>query len=117
MSTRILLVEDDVNTRRALHTLLQLEGHVVYACENAKQALDQLNERAYDSMITDLVMPKVNGLTLVRAARALQPNLDCYVVSGVSRPPHGDPDVLAWLSKPLDFDALLALLGNEEDRV
>lgn len=110
MGTRILLVEDDANTRRAMHTLLQFEGHTVDACENGKQALDRLNLHAYDSMVTDMVMPELDGLALVRAARILQPGLDCYIVSGTPRPTQGDPDVRAWLSKPVDIDALLGVL-------
>lgn len=107
---RILLVDDDANTRTAMRSLLAWEGYVIDACENARQALEHLNLRRYRTLLTDMVMPEVDGLTLIRAARGLQPDLHCYIVSGAANPVPGDPDIRAWLAKPLDIDALLAFL-------
>jgi CheY-like chemotaxis protein len=104
---RILVVEDDANSREALAMLLSDAGHIVEECANGRVALSKLSAGDYDVLLTDLVMPGMSGLELVNAARASAPRLRCVIISGQA--PIEDAPVL-WLGKPLDVDALLAVL-------
>jgi len=110
MSARILVVDDDETSRRALTRLLGSEGHVAHACESAAEALVALREGQYAVLLTDLVMPDMNGLELVRAARAIHPALRCMIMSGHA-PVEGAESEVEWVEKPIDLDRLLETLG------
>jgi DNA-binding NtrC family response regulator len=63
---RILVVDDEENTRLALSRLLAREGYTVQAASNGFEALDRLRETPAELIITDLNMPEMNGLTFLR---------------------------------------------------
>lgn len=109
MSMHILVVDDDENTRKVLRRFLTSEGHVADACENATKALEQLHAEHYDALLTDLVMPGMNGVELVDAAKAFCPTLRCLIMSGQARV-KGKADDVAWVVKPIDIDRLLTAL-------
>jgi len=110
MAARIMVVDDDDGTRTVLTRLLELEGHVVDAYENGETALTQLKIAQYDVLITDLVMPGMSGLDLVRAARSTNGKLRYLIATGHPADPDAPADI-GWLSKPIDVDELLATLG------
>ncbi|GBD26764.1 Transcriptional regulatory protein ZraR [bacterium HR30] len=66
---RTLLVEDEPNMVRTLTKILERRGHQVESAANGKEALVRLEEGAYDLVITDLNMPVMNGLDLLREMR------------------------------------------------
>ena len=108
---QILIVDDDAQTRLLLARLLGDEGHEVDACANGAEALVRLCSKTYAAMLTDLVMPGMSGLELVREARATCPGLNCMIITGQRRPREADRGGVPWFSKPLDFDALLACIA------
>jgi DNA-binding NtrC family response regulator len=61
-------------------------------------------------LLTDYVMPGMNGVDLALAAHAAFPSLHCLIMSG--QPPVETAPVFAWLGKPLDLDALLAAIAS-----
>src|ERR1044072_3084074 len=66
---RILLVEDDADTRSALAMLFEMEGFDVMTAGDGEEAYDQaVNERP-DLIVTDINMPKVDGLSLIKMIR------------------------------------------------
>jgi CheY-like chemotaxis protein len=82
MRATILVVDDDRSTRKLLSTVLRQEGHqVVEACDGAV-ALEILQALRCDLMITDLVMPKLNGLGLVEQLHSLQPQMPIIFITG-----------------------------------
>lgn len=105
---RILVVDDDHNSCEGLAELLGDEGHAVEAYRTPTRALTALEAAAYDVLLTDLVMPGMSGLELVRAAQRLCPELRCFVMTG--RAPKDEPEI-QWIAKPIDFDMLLATLA------
>jgi len=110
MSPRILVVDDDHTTCNALGTLLHLEGFTADTCSRSESALELLQQRPYDLLLTDYVMPKMNGVALASAARAIQPRIRCCVITGHA-PVASEPGApLTWLRKPLDIDALLSVV-------
>lgn len=110
MAAQILLVDDDLNSRTLLGTLLELEGHPVDLCDGSACALQRLSDQRYDLLLTDYMMPQMSGLELARIARQLQPEIRCCVISGQPEPrDHGLSDIL-WFTKPVDIDLLLNAL-------
>lgn len=107
---KILIVDDEDDARDLLAFMLRDEGHVVDGCADAALALARLEAARYDVMITDQTMPRMSGLELVLAARRLQSELRCIIVSGLAAPDESERFDTAWIMKPLDIEAVLALL-------
>lgn len=106
---RVLIVDDDKSTRAALAEILKIEGFSVDECGDGATALLRLQGSSYDVLLTDYIMPGMDGLALASAARELCGALRCLVMSG--HPPLLDgPDYLLWVSKPIDIDDLLIML-------
>jgi two-component system copper resistance phosphate regulon response regulator CusR len=68
---RLLLVEDEADLRNITFKRLTSEGHSVDACENGEDALDYVFATEYDVIILDIMLPKMNGLTVLRRLRSL----------------------------------------------
>lgn len=64
---RVLVVEDEANIRNNLREMLELSGHSVMAVENAQDALDLLEGEVPDLILSDILMPGMNGFELLRA--------------------------------------------------
>lgn len=79
---QILIVDDEKTVRDLLCALCEREGHQVVAAADPYEALGQLRGQHFDLMITDVVMPGLDGLALVRRARAIQPELMPIVITG-----------------------------------
>lgn len=84
IEARILLVEDDRVTRVMLQAQLCDAGYAVISAESGEAALARLNDERFDLVITDLDMPKANGLTVMEAARRADPDLEVIVLTGVA---------------------------------
>lgn len=72
MPPAILVVEDELLTRRTLQDLLQREGFVVTTAGSVAEALGEVNRRAYDLVLLDIVLPDGDGLTACRRIRERQ---------------------------------------------
>jgi DNA-binding response OmpR family regulator len=69
MKTRVLLVEDDINLGAILTEFLKLRGYEVVHMANGEEGLRESNKNSYDLYILDVMMPKMDGLTLAREIR------------------------------------------------
>jgi DNA-binding NtrC family response regulator len=76
-----LIVDDDPAVRTVLRKLLTRRGDDVVEAEDGKQAIDQLGDRAVDLVITDLLMPRANGLEVLRYVRARKPQIPVIVLT------------------------------------
>jgi CheY-like chemotaxis protein len=112
----ILLVEDEELLRAGVQEILELQGYLVLTAVNGQQALDQLAMTEVDLIITDLVMPQMDGIDFVQRLREIRPALPVIVVSGSTRnimKRYGIeniqvPGANASLSKPFKSTDLLA---------
>src|SRR6266508_3787026 len=77
----ILLVEDEPITRNAFADALKTEGEEVLQAANGVQALSLLDKSHVDLVITDLVMPKLNGFDLVGQIRSKWPDIPILIIS------------------------------------
>lgn len=70
MGARLLLAEDTRDLNRALTTVLEHEGHQVVSVYDGEEALDRIHEGGFDGIILDIMMPKKDGLEVLRELRA-----------------------------------------------
>ena len=85
---RILLVDDDRQTRLKLSRNLESEGYTVGVAQGGRQALDMLESELFDLIILDILMPEVDGFTVlsqVKATPALR-EIPVVVISAVDDP-------------------------------
>ena len=117
---RVLVVDDEENLRHMLQTLLKREGYEPVGVPSVDSALREIENLAYDIIITDLRMPGRSGMELVDEVR--RRNLDATVVVMTA---FGSKDVAIeamkrgaydYLSKPFEADELILLLRKAEER-
>src|SRR5690606_41196814 len=80
--SRILLAEDDNDMRRFLAKALQNAGYDVVSFDNGKSAYERLREEPFSLLLTDIVMPEMDGIELARRATQLDPDLKVMVITG-----------------------------------
>lgn len=78
----ILAVDDEPLVLHLLRNQITKLGYAVTIAENGSKALALLKQHPYDILLTDILMPVMDGLTLLRQALGLQPDLQCIVASG-----------------------------------
>ncbi len=117
---RILVVDDDASARTALAELLRDEGYTVDTAADGFKALPKLEELGPDVLLTDLKMPAMDGLELMRRARTLDPEVAAIVMTAHSAI---DTAVLAmrqgaadYLPKPVHFGELTIVLDRALER-
>ncbi len=79
---RILIAEDDPNLGEALVSFLREKGHTVDLARHGGEALKLLSQRSYPLILADLVMPEVDGLEVLRAARERNPASLVVIMTG-----------------------------------
>jgi len=77
----ILIVEDDPTVGESLRSLLKKKGYTISLAPNGKDALHLFRQGHIDLVITDLVMPKMNGIELLEAVKSLRPETEVIVIS------------------------------------
>ncbi len=83
---KILVAEDDKSLSHSIDTWLTLEGFQVESVFNGEEALHKILHDNYDLLITDIAMPRLNGIDLISQTRHINPNLPIMVVSGKLSP-------------------------------
>jgi DNA-binding NtrC family response regulator len=77
----ILIVEDDPNVGESIRLLLKKRGFSILLASNGKEALHLFRKENVDLVITDLVMPKMDGIELLEAVKGLKPETEVIVIS------------------------------------
>jgi len=116
----ILIADDEESIRHVLATLLGERGYEVRAVADGEEALRELSARDYDALVTDVRMPRLNGLELVKAAQSASPDTTVIVMSA-----YGSHDLAIeamkagaydYLGKPFRPDEVLLVLRKAEER-
>ena len=81
-SIQVLLVDNDSIARSALRRKLEYRGYGVSACDSAAEALELLAAGRYDALVSEVRMPGMSGLKLLRAVRERDPHLPVILVTG-----------------------------------
>ena len=79
---RILLAEDDDSMREYLARALERTGYGVVACESGIVALEHLQKEGFDLLLTDIVMPELDGIELAQRAATLHPDMRVMFIAG-----------------------------------
>ena len=79
---KILLAEDDVDMRRFLVKALQNAGFEVISYDNGLAAYQRLREEPFELLLTDIVMPEMDGIELARRAAELDPDIKIMFITG-----------------------------------
>jgi CheY-like chemotaxis protein len=82
---RILLIEDDEPLRKTLGRLFLRSGYEVAEAENGRTALQEMARQPADLVITDLIMPEVEGVETIRSLRRQYPGIKIIAMSGGGR--------------------------------
>src|SRR5438093_11519731 len=81
MADRVLVVDDEQSLRKILAATLQREGYEVQVASDGEEALGALDRDGADVVVTDLVMPKMDGLSLLRNVVSSHPDVPVIVVT------------------------------------
>src|SRR5439155_5671498 len=82
INSKILLAEDDHDLRRFLSKALQNAGYDVASFDNGMAAYRRLREEPFELLLTDIVMPEMDGIELARRATELDPDIKVMFITG-----------------------------------
>jgi DNA-binding NtrC family response regulator len=115
-SPKLLILDDESALMRALCDTLGAEGYDTTGFTSAAKALSVLREQSFDLLITDLMMPEMDGISLLKAAFEIDPNLAGIVMTG-----HASVDTAVkalkagavdYILKPFKLGAILPVLAR-----
>ena len=109
---KILIVDDEPELREVFADRLRLKGAEVFEAENGEEAIKILKESAFDGVVTDLRMPKLDGRGVLKFTK--EKGIMTVVITGYSDYPDEELIKLGAklvLKKPIDFSALISALG------
>ena len=120
MPKKILIIEDDLNLIKALTDRLKMVGYEAVSAPNGKLGVEQAIEQLPDLIITDVMMPGLQGSDAVRELQtdARTKNIPVIVMSGIlgkDDARHGlniNGKLYPALSKPFDAETLINLIGS-----
>ena len=117
ISAKILLAEDDNDMRRFLVKALENAGYAVASFDNGLSAYNRLREEPFELLLTDIVMPEMDGIELARRATELDPEIKVMFITGFAavalNPQKAAPKEARILSKPFHLRELV----NEVERL
>jgi two-component system response regulator HydG len=110
---KILCVDDEPNVVRLKCTILEAAGHQATPATSAQDAIQKLEESAYDAVVTDWRLGDANGRAILQAAKA-NPTMPVVVVSGYVSEAFQAAEPLAdlYLEKPVNPDELVTIVNE-----
>ncbi len=115
---KLLIIDDERGIRNTLREILADEGHDVEVAENGRQGLEMAQAKAYDLIFSDIKMPELDGLEVLKALREGDEAIDTPIVMITG---HGDVETAVqalklgaydFLLKPLDLNRILITTKN-----
>jgi two-component system nitrogen regulation response regulator NtrX len=118
--SNILIVDDEKAIRKTLGEILSYEGYKMDEAGDGEEALKRFKEKAYDVVLCDIKMPKMDGIEFLERARESNPDVPIIMISG-----HGTIETAVeavkkgaydYISKPPDLNRLLITIRNAMDK-
>ena len=110
--TKIMLAEDDGDMRKFLAKALEKAGHEVVSFAEGNSAFEALKSMSVDLLLTDIVMPEMDGIELARRGAELDPRMKIMFITGFAavalNPDSQAPKDAKVLSKPFHLKDLVA---------
>ena len=109
-SVTVLVVDDEPAIREVIATLLEDEGYLVRHAKDGQEALDTINDDEIDLIVSDVVMPRLDGASLVRRLRRRGYVMPVVLMSAV----YADVDLpgVRFVPKPFEIDRLLGTVAS-----
>lgn len=116
----VLVVDDEIGIRKALTQTLEIEGIPTLTAANGQEALAQVQSGWAGVIVTDINMPVMDGMELIRHVRAIDPDLPVIMLTG-----HGDVSIAVeamrsgaydFLEKPFATDVLLETVQRAQEK-
>jgi two-component system, cell cycle response regulator CpdR len=109
---KIILAEDDADMRKFLVKALEKAGHVVVSFGEGSSAYSEIQQTSFDLLLTDIVMPEMDGIELARKAAEIDPRLKIMFITGFAavalNPDSKAPKEAKVLSKPFHLRDLVS---------
>lgn len=118
--SNILIVDDEKAIRKTLSEILSYEGYKIEEAADGEEGLKKFREKAYDVVLCDIKMPKMDGIEFLDKCREANPDIPVIMISG-----HGTIETAVeavkkgaydYISKPPDLNRLLITLRNALDK-
>ncbi|HEY5522598.1 MAG TPA: response regulator [Desulfuromonadaceae bacterium] len=117
----LLYIEDEAATREQVSRVLAARGYRLTVAEDGEQGLEIFREQAPDIVLTDIMMPRLNGLEMARAIRALSPEIQIVCMTAFSDTGYLieaiDIGVNQFVLKPVEFNRLFTALDRCQEMV
>lgn len=121
MEKTVLIVDDERGIRNVLKICLEDMGYLVQEAESGNEALQILEKKRFDIVLTDIRMPGMSGISLLKKIKEKTPETEVVMVTG-----HGDlktaiesmkADAVDFINKPIDRDILEIAIKRANDRI
>ena len=118
--SNILIIDDEKAIRKTLSEILSYEGYKIEEAGDGEEGLKKFSEKAYDIVLCDIKMPKLDGIEFLEKAKAVNADIPVIMISG-----HGNIDTAVeavkkgafdYISKAPDLNRLLITLRNALDK-
>jgi two-component system response regulator PilR (NtrC family) len=117
----LLIVDDELGMRQFLTHLFQREGHAVRSAENGREAMELLRTAPADLIVSDVRMPDMNGIELLRAARELLPDVEVVMMTAFANVDSAREAFLLgaydFVQKPFDNDLLKETVARALEKI
>ncbi len=116
----ILIIDDEKAIRKTLIEILSFEGYKLEEASDGEEGLKKFREKAYDVVLCDIKMPKLDGIEFLQKAGEINPDIPIIMISG-----HGNIETAVeavkkgaydYISKPPDLNRLLITIRNAMER-
>lgn len=121
MSIKVLLIEDDSVARNMLKRVIEREGYEIILATDGHDGLNKFKSEKPDIVITDINMPRMNGLEVMRKVKEISPSTEIILITG-----HGDYEIavlalqegaLDYIKKPINLDDIILSLGRAKEKI
>jgi len=117
---KILVLDDDPVVTLSCKRILGGEGYNIVTAANGKEALEWIEKEEFDLLISDIRLPDINGITVLKESKIIQPKLDVVIITGYPNLEDAKESVklgaLEYIEKPFTPDFMINVAGKIFDK-